>query len=125
MAIGEDGRADFNAVRHELLRSPERLFYFAFDILFRGALDLRSLSLEKRREYLHAGLSEAGAPWLASVAVVPDGVKLLAECEKIGFEGVVSKRRDCRTDRGAAAIGSRRAASVGALRMQGVENEKA
>ena len=94
VALGDDGRADFHAVRRELRRSPERLFYFAFDILFRGALDLRSLSLEKRREYLHAVLGEAGAPWLASVAVVPDGVKLLAECEKIGFEGVVSKRRD-------------------------------
>ncbi len=72
VAIGDDGRPDFNAVRHELRRSPERLFYFAFDILFRGTHDLRSLSLEKRRKHLHAVLSEAGAPWLASVAVVPD-----------------------------------------------------
>ena len=94
VALGDDGRADFHAVRRELRRSPERLFYFAFDILFRGAHDLRSLSLEKRREHLYAVLGEAGTPWLASVAVVLDGVKLLAECEKIGFEGVVSKRRD-------------------------------
>ena len=74
VALGDDGRTDFNAVRYQLRRSPERLFYFAFDILFCGALDLRSLALERRREYLQSVLGEAGAPWLASVAVVPDGV---------------------------------------------------
>ena len=67
VALGDDGRADFHAVRRELRRSPERLFYFAFDILFRGTHDLRSLSLEKRRENLHAVLGEAGKPWLAAL----------------------------------------------------------
>ena len=36
----------------------------------------------------------SGRAHAASVTSVPDGATLLAECERLGFEGFVSRRRD-------------------------------
>ncbi len=92
MALGDDGRALPQALRSH---DPGRDHYFAFDVLELDRRDLRSLPLEERREILSSLLETAGASgWLAPVAAVPDGARLLAACEALGFEGVVSKRRD-------------------------------
>ena len=94
VALGPDGRADFHALPHALSSGSALMRYFAFDILARGGHDLRRLPLEERRAQLASFLGGCDASLLASFAVMPDGVRLLSECERFGFEGVVSKRRD-------------------------------
>ena len=65
VALGDDGRAEFHALRRELRRSPERLFYFAFDILFRDALDLAVCGLASM--YPASDLSSCSGPsWISA-----------------------------------------------------------
>jgi DNA ligase D-like protein (predicted ligase) len=100
---GEDGRSDFEAVREAMRWHPERLVFFAFDAPFLNDEDLRDLELEERREYLRNIISQtfdgrerARARIQFSGCVVGNGPAVFAEAEKLGVEGIVSKRRDSR-----------------------------
>ena len=46
----DDGRSDFNALRHAIHAEPHRLVFFAFDLLHLDAEDLRVRPLVERKD---------------------------------------------------------------------------
>jgi bifunctional non-homologous end joining protein LigD len=66
---------------------------WAFDLLELDGEDLRQEPLEARKAAL-AKLLRKASPFLRASESFSDPVKLLAECERRGLEGIVSKRRD-------------------------------
>ena len=107
----EAGRSDFTAVQEAIRWHPERLVFFAFDLPFLNDEDLREAPLEERREFLQIiitqsfqGRERGRARIQFSHCAVGNGPAVFAEAEKLGLEGIVSKRRDShyrsgRTDR--------------------------
>jgi DNA ligase D-like protein (predicted ligase) len=95
-----DGRADFQALQRTMLRrrqvkrgsSDDPIALIAFDLLHLDGKDLRSWSLEQRREALADLLVVADPAIQFSEAFTGAGAKFLRACEKMGLEGVVSKR---------------------------------
>lgn len=88
VAIGADGLPDFL----ELHRGRANLVVaWCFDLLHANR-DRRRLPLEVRKAELRSLLAEA-APVLCYSEGFEDGARLLAEVERMGLEGIISKRR--------------------------------
>jgi bifunctional non-homologous end joining protein LigD len=91
-----DGRSSFQALQQSLAGSRARgeLVYLAFDLLHLDGVSLRSLPLETRKRRLHALLDSRPSPRLRYVEhLVGNGAALFAEAQRLGLEGIVSKRR--------------------------------
>ena len=89
---GSDGVPNF----HRLLMGrfdQSELCVWAFDLLELDGDDLRQRPLEVRKAAL-AKLLRRASPFLRASESFTDPVKLLAECQRRGLEGIVSKRRD-------------------------------
>jgi bifunctional non-homologous end joining protein LigD len=67
---------------------------WAFDLLHHNGRDLRDLPLFERKARLEKIIRAANADWLRYSELFDDGLKLLAEADRLGLEGIVSKRRD-------------------------------
>jgi hypothetical protein len=65
-----------------------------FDLLWERDVDLRGLPLSERLRDLGRLLRKARAPFLRLVESFPDGAVLLDHCDRMEFEGIVSKRLD-------------------------------
>jgi bifunctional non-homologous end joining protein LigD len=87
------GMPDFYAL-HFRRGSDADLCVWAFDILHLAGVDLREVPLDERRYALERLLYKANSDTLRLSETFNDGVKLLASCERMGLEGIVSKRRD-------------------------------
>ncbi|WP_028749228.1 DNA ligase D [Rhizobium mesoamericanum] len=96
-ALDENGAPDFAALQASLSQGKTGdLVYFAFDLLFDGGEDLRSLALVKRKERLQGLLADApDDPRLRYVEHFESGgdAVLRSAC-KLSLEGVVSKQMD-------------------------------
>jgi DNA ligase D-like protein (predicted ligase) len=97
------GRSDFTAVRDAIRWHPGRLLFFAFDLIFLNGEDLRDAPLEERRDLLRIvifqtfeGKERSRARIQFSDSVVGGGSAFFAEVDKMGLEGIVSKRRESR-----------------------------
>jgi bifunctional non-homologous end joining protein LigD len=90
VACDTDGKPDFPA----LMRKDPNLCAWCFDLLEVGGADLRALPLIARKDKLREMLIAADDDRLRYSEEFPDPVKLLAVVEKMGLEGVVSKRAD-------------------------------
>jgi ATP-dependent DNA ligase len=66
----------------------------AFDLLHLDGRDLRALPLMDRKERLKDLLARSDVPCLVYADHFPDGSSQFTAAEKLGFEGVVSKRPD-------------------------------
>lgn len=74
-------------------RRPERLAYFAFDLLHLDGHDLRRCPIEDRKMLLHDVIAVAGCPRLVTVDhIVGQGAALFEAMRQHGGEGIVSKR---------------------------------
>ena len=74
-------------------RRPERLAYFAFDLLHLDGHDLRRCTIEDRKALLRDVIAVAGSPRLVTVDhMVGDGAALFEAVREHGGEGIVSKR---------------------------------
>jgi bifunctional non-homologous end joining protein LigD len=74
-------------------RRPERLAYFAFDLLHLEGHDLRGRKIEDRKELLRHLLYHGGGPRLVYVDhVTGHGAELFEHVRAVGAEGIVSKR---------------------------------
>jgi bifunctional non-homologous end joining protein LigD len=92
-----DGRTSFQALQSTLAGEPEgEAVYFAFDLLHLDGRDLSRLPLDERRRLLEALLaaSPPGGPLRLSQAWTGHGPMVRKEACRLGFEGIVSKRRD-------------------------------
>ena len=88
------GVPDFDGLHRRWRLAGARLAVFAFDLLYRDDRDLRGLPLVERKRRLSRLLSRSDVPCLHLVETFEDGGALLRQCEAMGVEGVVSKRRD-------------------------------
>ena len=65
--------------------------YYVFDVLFADGHDVRSLPLEERRAVLE-GVLRWRDPLRMTEQMTGDGVVLLAEACRDGWEGLIAKR---------------------------------
>ncbi|MBB2719639.1 UNVERIFIED_ORG: bifunctional non-homologous end joining protein LigD [Rhizobium etli] len=96
-ALDENGAPDFASLQAALSEGTTgRLVYFAFDLLFDGGEDLRSMRLVERKERLQSLLAVAGDdPRIRYVEHFESGgdAVLRSAC-KLHLEGVISKQMD-------------------------------
>ena len=96
-ALDETGAPDFAALQAALSEGrTDALVYFAFDLLFEGGDDLRSLPLAGRKTRLQNFLADAGED--ARLRFVEHfetgGEAVLRSACRLNLEGIVSKRSD-------------------------------
>ncbi|OWW02380.1 ATP-dependent DNA ligase [Rhizobium sp. R72] len=96
-ALDENGAPDFAALQAALSEGKTaNLVYFAFDLVFDGGEDLRSLALMERKKRLQNLLMSAGEdPRIRFVEHFESGgdAVLRSAC-KLNLEGVISKKMD-------------------------------
>jgi bifunctional non-homologous end joining protein LigD len=90
------GRSSFQALQNALKGAPERVDYFAFDLLELDGEDLTGLPLVERKEKLLAILPKGALRLRYSDDIRGGGEKLLNGFCEAGLEGVISKRADGR-----------------------------
>jgi bifunctional non-homologous end joining protein LigD len=67
---------------------------YCFDLLELNGRDLREQPLVQRRARLEALLKRAKCNLIRFSEAFPNANDLLAECARLGLEGIVAKRRD-------------------------------
>ncbi|MEI9428689.1 ATP-dependent DNA ligase [Mesorhizobium sp. Cs1299R1N3] len=94
VVLNDAGVSDFHALRSAMRWSPSRIIFVAFDLLHLGGADLRRVPLIERREKLRKLLGDAGGVLQFSHHVVGGGAEFYAAVDRLGLEGMVSKRPD-------------------------------
>ncbi len=96
LMLDAEGVPDFQALQNAFDGSATaRIVYTLFDLPFLDGQDLRELPVVQRRDQLRALVVAAGSPFLRfSEAFDARAEDLVASACKIGFEGVIGKRRD-------------------------------
>ena len=89
-ACGDSGVPDFKAL-HFNSRADARCVW-AFDLLYLNGKDLRSLTLVDRKERLERLVSKVRENWLFYSETFADGATLLKAADRMGLEGIVSKK---------------------------------
>ena len=93
VASNAKGMPDFAAL-HGRTAKPEEFCAWAFDLLELDGKNTRLLPLMVRRAKLQKLIVSFANGFLRFSEGFADADKLLAECERLGLEGIVSKRRD-------------------------------
>ena len=93
VACNAKGMPDFVAL-HGRGAKPEDICCWAFDLLQHNSLDTRPLPLIARRARLKKILQSFDNGFVRFSETFSDPERLLAECEKHGLEGIVSKLKD-------------------------------
>src|SRR5690606_19837824 len=98
-ALDDDHMPDFSALQAAISEGEtDRLVYFAFDLLFEGAEDLRKLPLSHRKARLQAYIDRLGAKKAARLRYVEhfatSGQAVLESACRMDLEGVISKKLD-------------------------------
>jgi bifunctional non-homologous end joining protein LigD len=91
IAAGTRGEPDFLALLHG---RHVPVCVYAFDLLELQGSDLRELPLEQRRARLKALLTRSKSDLIRFSESFSDAGVLLAECARLGLEGIVAKRKD-------------------------------
>jgi bifunctional non-homologous end joining protein LigD len=91
IAAGRHGEPNFLALLHG--RHVPTCVY-CFDLLELNGRDLREQPLVQRRARLEALLKRAKCNVIRFSEAFPNANDLLAECARLGLEGIVAKRRD-------------------------------
>jgi bifunctional non-homologous end joining protein LigD len=93
VACNAKGMPDFAAL-HGRTAAPEDFCAWAFDLLKLNGVDMRERQLVERRSKLQRLITRFDNTFLRFSEGFTDADKLLAECERLGLEGIVSKQRD-------------------------------
>jgi bifunctional non-homologous end joining protein LigD len=98
IALGEDGKPDFNRLQTALKEEPHIVNFVVFDLLRIGEEDLRGLPLVDRFERLEQLVTEPFKPplMLSPALEGEDPEALLDVTCKSGFEGVIAKKLSSR-----------------------------
>ena len=95
VALDEKGRTDFQELQNALTtKDPDRLVYFAFDLLFLDGRDLRASPLLERKAALKKLLAHSPKRVRYTDHMDGQGERFFRHSCKFGLEGVVSKRKD-------------------------------
>jgi ATP-dependent DNA ligase len=93
VAVDAAGRSDFDAMRTAIALRGRGLVFVAFDLMFLDDEDLRALPLEERRAELRRLIPRSPKSRLQFSEAIDDaGAAVFASAEKLGLEGIVSKR---------------------------------
>jgi bifunctional non-homologous end joining protein LigD len=90
IAAGAEGQPDFRALLHG---RHVPVCVYTFDIMELDGCDLRDQPLKKRRVQLKRLLAHGKSGLLRCSDSFPDAGALLAECARLGLEGIVCKRK--------------------------------
>ena len=93
VACNAKGMPDFAAL-HGRTAKPEEFCAWAFDLLELNGVGMRERQLLERRSKLKRLIARFDNSFLRFSEGFTDADKLLAECERLGLEGIVSKRWD-------------------------------
>jgi bifunctional non-homologous end joining protein LigD len=96
IVTNDDGISDFSALRSAIVNAPERLVFVAFDLLHLNGHDLRQMTLLERRHMLEDLVEPAEGPIQFSHKLDASANAVFRAVEKMGLEGMVSKRIDSR-----------------------------
>lgn len=94
---GENGAPDFQALQNAFERSSTgKIVYWMFDLPYFDGHDLRDVPFEERTVLLRGLLDSDEAPPQLRVSETFDAAPrdLLAAASRLGFEGIVGKKRD-------------------------------
>ena len=89
---GDGGVADWTLLHSR--QHDARCYLIGFDLLELGSRDLRPLPLVRRKSLLAELLEGSRAGIVYSEHLEGDGAAVFAAASRMGFEGIVSKRRD-------------------------------
>jgi ATP-dependent DNA ligase len=90
----DDPRPDFKNLPDAIRHSPEQLSFVSFDLLWWNGRDLRGQPLSYRRQQLWRLVEPATGRIQYSQAHEGDGAEFFAAVDRMGLEGIVSKRTD-------------------------------
>ncbi|QDM40623.1 non-homologous end-joining DNA ligase [Altererythrobacter sp. TH136] len=88
------GRSDFASLRATIAQRPHELVFMAFDLLHLDGRDLRNQPIEERRAALERliGPVNPSQPIHFSEGIVGKGADLFKAADRMGLEGIVSKK---------------------------------
>ena len=93
----QDGVSDFGALRSAITAAPERLILYAFDLMMLNGKDLRGLALTERRKHLQDLVGHHPESRIHfSEDLVGNGPEVFRAADRLGLEGIVSKRPEGR-----------------------------
>ena len=91
VVLDEKGISNIGQLRSAMRLQPERMIFVAFDLLHLDGEDLRFRPLIERRARLQEIVPDGGAIQL-SAHVEGDGAAFFAQADRLGLEGMVSKK---------------------------------
>ncbi|TGQ95440.1 DNA ligase [Mesorhizobium sp. M8A.F.Ca.ET.208.01.1.1] len=94
IAPDPDGRPNFHQMHSRMAWNAELLAFVAFDLLYLDGEDLRYMPLFERKDRLWELIKPADGIIQFSQHVDGNGTEFYRAVEKMGLEGVVSKRRE-------------------------------
>jgi bifunctional non-homologous end joining protein LigD len=97
VALDQNRLPSFSALQAALSRQKsDELVYYAFDLLFEGREDLRSLPLRERKSRLESllGRNDLGGRISYVAHLDSNAEAVLASAREMGLEGIVSKKLD-------------------------------
>lgn len=97
LVMDDSGVPDFQALQNAFdAKATAKLVYYVFDMPFADGRDLRGLPLVERRELLRTVVEQAAGAESVRFSEAFDARPgdLVASACKIGFEGVIGKRKD-------------------------------
>jgi ATP-dependent DNA ligase len=92
VACGDNGMPSFDHIRYR--RHDSSLFLYAFDLIELNGDDFRRDPLDIRKATLATILARAGHGIWFNDHIEDDGPTIFKHACKLGFEGIVSKRKD-------------------------------
>src|SRR4051794_28957977 len=92
IVMNDVGLSDFSTLRSAMRWQPERMVFVGFDLLYLDGKDIRSRPLIERRAELEKLIGDSSGAIQFSHHVEGGGRAFLAAAEKLGVEGMVSKR---------------------------------
>jgi bifunctional non-homologous end joining protein LigD len=96
VVVVHESRTNFSELQAELAAGgQDRLVFYAFDLLWRNG-DLRKLPQLERKQMLAdlLGENDVDMPVLYSEHLTGDGQQMFEHADKLGWEGIISKRAD-------------------------------
>jgi DNA ligase D-like protein (predicted ligase) len=94
VVLDENGHTDFGKLRSAISWEPERLIFVAFDLLHFDGEELRFRPLIERRTRLAGLIGDRTEAIQFSQHVEGNGPAFFAQADRLGMEGIVSKRAD-------------------------------
>lgn len=93
VVVNEAGIPKFEYLQEYGNNSERQIIYYSFDLLYLDKFDLRELPLAERRKYLEQ-LIDKKSGYIQISKQYTDGKSLLSQAKKLGFEGIIAKKKD-------------------------------